>query len=765
METTYFNPSGFTVRYGFPAYRVFIFGQEVTADVLSVNIQWSVGLQPGTCQITMANKNYRYNITHNDMLQIAKYRDVPTEKLERLVDNTMPYALQVPPSDVLGRTDDYVAFNPLGNDDEAHDPTGSARNLKQNVVSAKIFAGDMNIPAGLSGEEVTDGKTVTNLPTPAYRYHFQVGKYIFHAMDPVRVFERDPYDPSIWYYMFSGFVSDMTSTREASGDSTFSVMAEQPSKWLRYARFSSNPGFTDISQVAVRAGIQQDVSFYSPFKVPIANLTLPEIVYAMMFGINAFGPNTKAQFLPSPSLRFGALDINNSVVGAPGAEWETPDMVSEDVYSANGRSFVSKRKWGIGHIKLEGSQIFVYGPLPASGTGGDAAPSTSDGGLPLAMGKPILISQTPGASLETYQQYIDNVVKKEDLKDLQTNTNNGAEFTATDATTIQDVIKIIGQRPDVYPVDGGRLFMLLPRDVAGQNAALSSIEFIDTFATITTWASRADILSEILERIEFTWYVTPKGDYVVEFPLYDFDTEDFGAFGPSWDIPLPETISIGTTFSDSKLYTQAVAYPEAIQNFKTQVSKELGMNQSVILWHLIGTYGVRQVPIQPRGYLASNAGARYYAQVCMNRLNANAFSQTASIVPNLRVWLNRPVKMNIIDHYGTSQSISHNITWGQSGDMTTTLDLSYMRGWDGTIDNDTSRKQYYTVGGVMGRPLNYSLMFKPNNNLAVPIPANSNPSPVTRKPIDRTGADLLPPGTTLEDFNVGVFPLPPPPKR
>ena len=87
-----FNPKGFTVQYGFPAYRVFIFGQEVTCDVTSVTANWHDGLEPGTCAITLANKNYRYTITHNDMVQIAVYRRVPRDQIEKIVDNSMPLA-------------------------------------------------------------------------------------------------------------------------------------------------------------------------------------------------------------------------------------------------------------------------------------------------------------------------------------------------------------------------------------------------------------------------------------------------------------------------------------------------------------------------------------------------------------------------------------------------------------------------------------------------------------------------------------------------
>jgi hypothetical protein len=378
------------------------------------------------------------------------------------------------------------------------------------------------------------------------------------------------------------------------------------------------------------------------------------------------------------------------------------------------------------------------------------------------MGNPVLISQDVKASLAAYQNTISHEVKPSDLSTLRAKAD---EFTPIEESeyqfatvlskadlvgtppqdAIEATITIIGSRPDIYPVDGGRVFMLLPRDVAGRNSSIASIDFIGSFALTTDWASRADVISEILERIEFTWYVTPKGDYVVEMPLYDFAPSDFGSYGNPWYIKLEDTISMGTVFSDQNLYTLAVTHPSLIQNLTTAESKDFARNMSVILWHLIGQYGVRQIPIQPRGYVYTTAGAQYYTHICINRANANTFSQSADIVPNLCVWPNRPMMMDIIDHYGTVQNVSHNITWGTPGDMTTSVGLSYMRGWDGTLmrspdEPNTPIKQYFTIGGMMGRPLNYALLFNPNQRLLVPIPSGTGD-------VTTTDASVTIPGT------------------
>jgi hypothetical protein len=37
-----------------PGYRVFVYGQDVTEDVMNITITWATGRNVGNCQITMA---------------------------------------------------------------------------------------------------------------------------------------------------------------------------------------------------------------------------------------------------------------------------------------------------------------------------------------------------------------------------------------------------------------------------------------------------------------------------------------------------------------------------------------------------------------------------------------------------------------------------------------------------------------------------------------------------------------------------------------
>ena len=60
------------VRHAFPAYRVFIYGVNVTEDVLQAEVRWNYGRAPNTCNITLANDLDKYIFTTKDLKALFK---------------------------------------------------------------------------------------------------------------------------------------------------------------------------------------------------------------------------------------------------------------------------------------------------------------------------------------------------------------------------------------------------------------------------------------------------------------------------------------------------------------------------------------------------------------------------------------------------------------------------------------------------------------------------------------------------------------------
>lgn len=660
------------VQSQFPAYRVFIYGYEVTADVTAVVLNSSDGEYPNTCAITLTSTLDKYLVTVQDLINIGNAVTIPGLSI---IDPTgAKFGPSVPGANVV------------------HSPVYVRHAAKDQIMAQKRSAPaatvTVNMPAGSSLPD----RTIT-----ATKYPFQVGKPIFHPNDPVRVFERDPSDPNIWYYMFTGLVSDFAEEVDANDNNVLTIVAESAAKHLRYGRFTSNPGYVDLLNQQVKKAITDDVAVRTVFANLFANLTLAEIFFAMLFGISAFDEtpafqklvDQQRQSLLAGGPAHGTLDSSTVFT-------TSPSTTTDSVQYAWGKGTLRQYKHGVGHLDLGKSMVFQYGDTNAKGQKPTSIPPQ--------------MSWLPITALATYQQNIDHRVKSEDINGMRGDVNAGGTPLPV-PSDIPSIIKAIGEHPEIYPTDGGRLMMLIPESLVDSREIVTR-DLAQTFAANTEWSTRAQVLRNVVERIQFVFYVSPRGDFCVEFPLVDFDPADFGEFAPNYIVGLDSTPVISTAFSDSKVMTMAVCAHNFVQNMEVggDPNEIPGFQQVVTLWTLIPVYGVRTVPITPQGYIASADGANVYASICLNRLNADAYTQQVRMPPRLTTWLNRPHYVQKRNHIGTTKSITHTITWGANGEVGTTLGLNDMRGWDGSITRD-GRMLFTPLGGAASKPFSYARIF------------------------------------------------------
>jgi hypothetical protein len=250
-------------------------------------------------------------------------------------------------------------------------------------------------------------------------------------------------------------------------------------------------------------------------------------------------------------------------------------------------------------------------------------------------------------------------------------------------------------------------------------------DLIQTFNLNTEWVTRGEVLYEIVDRIELSFYVTPRGDFCVEFPLYDFDPEDFNSktitndettrYSDYFTINRYDTESVGSSFSDANVMTQMTAVSQVAQNwsFGNNISNIIKRG-TVTLWHLIPLFGVRTAPITPRGYIASHEAAILYAHIQLNKKNADTYTLNMRAMPNVNIGINRPLKIESKSHIATIKSFGHSIVWGKNGQQTTTYDLYAARGWNGEIKD--GKKVYSPIGGRGARPLDYAKLFNYYND-------------------------------------------------
>lgn len=698
------------VRHAFPAYRVYIFGADVTEDVLDVDVRYHVGRSPNTCTITLANELDKYICTTSDLTTL--FGKEARDAIDAYVSNTVS---------VASLSDDpYYAFvqnyqSTMAAEEEALKIQASNLypEIKRKIITSKITERIDNVEQ----PDITDkkgGKFKKQLTGPAFKYPFQAEDPIFHANDPIRVFFRHPFDPKRWYHMFCGFLSNFDDHVSENNQKILTITAEGPSKILRYARITTNPGIVDIKAVELSEFDATERSFYSSgFK----GLTLPEVIFAIIFGND------------------------------PDNKWGGKFTVEQK--DADGNKLPKQIRFqGVGNFNYKRSVAVEYGPKTAGNTTSSAITT---------------VPVTSVDNLSTYQSLIDHEVKITDLDELlvedqvsdagEATNNEVIQFknsvprTVSKDYDVEYIMDFIGRRTDLYPVDGGALVMLLPASLEAEiNRDVLLKDILQSVAMVTEFKSRLGMMYDILERLEFVFYESPRGDLICEFPLYDFDPEDFGytdvphvvakqigklermlvenedikrgPFGNSWNVIKNDTYNFSKGITDEKIRTQITSPWSIAQGYEATVPNTKGILKPAVitLRHLTPLYWLRLEQINPKGIIASKEAALTFAHITLNKINSDARNLGINTVPNITTWLNRPIFFEQRNCYGVLMSSSHSIKWGMGGSMDTRLNINYIRGWDGLLDAD-GKPVYTTIGGQASRPLDYKLLFNLKNKV------------------------------------------------
>jgi hypothetical protein len=731
------------VRYAFPKFKVFIYGVEVTDDVVALNKTEHDGSAPNTCQITLLNEFDKYILTTQDMVALA---GVPGGKL------TIPWPNG---NDAVDQSDGGIFLGA----NQGTDLYNASINLipqsrKRDILLAKSNAVqkvDASSWQDMLGNSITDPDLLNYFGTSIKKYPLADGLPIFSPMDSVRVAMRDPFNPRRWYWYFAGFVSDLVDNIDENNVKTLTVAVEDPTKLFRYSRVFINPGILDAKTVINEEDLKVQ-SFYASF---LRNMSLPEIFFTLVFGPDKAG---------------------------------TLKILEKSITSANVKSAYATRMRGIGHFAFDSSSIFTFG-------GGDTDT------YPTRAGKfPQYID-----GLQTWQSLIDHEVQPSDIITMAKEEDrdsgaaaaraNGMLLDADGKLNTEAVINYIGTHWDEYLVDGGKLMLLIPDSFGVNNTDLMMLDVIQSYNMNSECNTMGKLMIDVVERIQFSMYATPKGDIIIEPPLYDFDPDDFGLkpisgdsfvstlppstksetsrgpggstrsneghpgqfdntvgyipqvsvrglienfasvlakaeakfpgrdrgpYGSSYIIPKHDTYRIEAAFVDEKVQTVATCGYMWVKNqMGIGDSSSLGKLAKAQRLSLIPIYGVRVMPLQPRGYMSTPDSAHLYAEISLDKLNSDAHTTNVMHVPNIKLWINRPIYVQVRNFIGTTKQVTQSLTWGAAGDMSSTSDLYAIRTWDGSVAKaDPTQPVYTTIGGVGSSPINYARLYgKP-----VPIP-------------------------------------------
>jgi D-alanyl-D-alanine carboxypeptidase len=754
------------VRFLYPAYKVYIFGVDVTDDVLSVTTSDHDGASPGTCQISLNNEFDKYIATQEDIIVVNNLNaTTPGGKFVPNLPWLQPLSTQ--PSWDRDYSTTWAALGasvPQSKDDLANSIEKNILNERKREIMIRKIRAEAEFSSEEADETEGPGRIIGKQKYNDYfgaavkHYPFACGFPIFHQMDQIRVFMRDPQDPSRWFHMFAGFLSDTDDTRDANNQRILTIAGEDVTKLLRYTRISINPGYLDADKQVQKEDLKQVSVYASIFR----GLSLPEIFFTAIFGPERAGSK---QF----------------------------KKIAQEGQANTNR--VSTFLRSIGHFAYDMSAIFEFGPTleidadDTSSRDGQATNSGSAGDKDAAdEEKTTLLSDKPPIYLDSLAKYhaiLDHEVKISDLWTMATQEDRSNDTLMKErlksanikvgsdgSFNAEDIVMYIGMNPQTYLVDGGRLLVLIPRSLGSDNRNIVVKDIVaNAFPANSDFVSMGSVLYDTVERIQYSMHATPRGDIVVEPPLYDFNPDAFGLdpiklddlnahyplsvvedgagggkdlgelfstyyaellgeggtsqtadgtvshggmrvgpYAPLFTIFEGDTYDIGANSTDEKMYSICSTSRAIVHNYESLgFASDLGQPQVRRLKGLIPLIGVRAAPVTSRGFIATDEAAKYYADITLAKLNADARTITISAAPNLHAWVNRPMFIQAKFCIATARRVAHTISWNSA--MSTTVDFSTVRTWEGSVQQDDNTVPVFTsIGGHASEPLNYAVL-------------------------------------------------------
>jgi len=576
-------------RDAFPAYRVFIYYHEITADVTEVRVNNAGGSAERTASsasITFLNPQDRYTVNTVDAMKIgaaaAKLNDrailAPTgaQESQFQYDQLRNEVIGLAAAGNIGglsaylavaglKVEDFITSNTatgfsLSNqqpvqliDREAMiagimeaadlilqwkplpDFTGNdafLSSVKYSVMQRKLAA-KTTIKYDLSSELLRK-KTQT-----VFDYPLQKGDCIFHPMDPVRIAFRDPFDARMWYWRFSGFVDTWTESSGTNKESSITINCTDVTKMARYTYSQINTGILDdviLPNGNIDVGNTDNTILF--YKELFAGFQIYEVLEILFFGVASLD---------------GIIDIDTRVFIAGLSDTEAANYLlqkfgvtkeyvdlqntiknTEDIHdpalqkTIRDIMFDVKYKDSLGRLPTLKNVGIISLPNKVSFRRKSAARGVNI----YVYGETDDIN-LPGAEhikgLKEWNEVIHHRVRRSDLDTMSVEGDGLSKFPQVTEWDMDKIITVIGTNEQgLYPVGSGRVFYLTSSGLTkrlGNNAIDRG--WGGDGSMHSEFVDNLSFIYNMAENIEYCFYATPKGDVVFEMPFYDFDAEDF----------------------------------------------------------------------------------------------------------------------------------------------------------------------------------------------------------------------------------------------
>lgn len=374
--------------------------------------------------------------------------------------------------------------------------------LIKTLQSDDLFADEMYSDAAkqlvytnksLINADIINGATGLNFTKGFKPYSLAINSPIFEKNDPIRVFIKDPsvpFEEDKWAPFFTGFIQNITDhTNYETGEKYMTVLCYDIRGLMQKQRIMTNPRISHGMDTA------------------------------RQLNENVIGDKKRIGL-------FGDYIAHTGSGGEKGNKYIYSSADASILDMVTGRVHVDDNfeKNIIGKIASTQSNIITNDKLNLYDlkkvNSGSSAGKTRPG-------KQSMGCFMPGLELEcpSYQDEKEKHIKAMELwYDLLVFGTKCDYFDSDEVTNVGSKTIPYGEF-DPY---NGWLHLLIPKNGTGARAAFSSQ--LDDLSSNYEFESRFQLLTTLCEALDYQWFCNSMGDIVVEFPMYDFVLESFGAY-------------------------------------------------------------------------------------------------------------------------------------------------------------------------------------------------------------------------------------------
>jgi len=320
------------------------------------------------------------------------------------------------------------------------------------------------------------------------RWHIGHQSTVFHKNDPIRIFRRNPLrETDEWMPAFTGYLSKISyNTNYVNGYSTVKLACYDIRALIQKMRVQTtavvgitNPRALFLSSEKNSSSLFTDLINPVILGHPLGAKRFEDVMEFLITGTAEQDPGLRDRFAPSEFVRgVGEFTVGDRIYYNPGKRQDGIDPDSLEHWHA-------LCLFGMdGQTRITGNE-----------TTGDF------------IGPP-----APQASSGTAKRAGDAPFNRRWLTEVEAKTIG--------AGTVHD-----GE----WSPHKQFLHFLLPAEGTGASNLLD-FDAVNANSNQLDFRSRLDIMQDFCNRIDYQFWVTPIGDIVVEFPMYDFRPEDYGEF-------------------------------------------------------------------------------------------------------------------------------------------------------------------------------------------------------------------------------------------